>query len=64
MPAEGIVCPVIGPIFSAQQSSNDTSVDGPRIPRDMATQKPEDGDEYVIQALESLRQTFRVPPPF
>ena len=62
LPAEGVVCPVTGPIFSPPQPSNDTGADGVRSTRDLATR--EDKDKVIIVALERLRQSFRLRSPF
>lgn len=51
LPAEGVVCPVDSPIFSAQKSST------------LEARQPE-GKDQILQALEQLRQTFRVASPF
>ncbi|KAF4596829.1 hypothetical protein EYR40_007482 [Pleurotus pulmonarius] len=63
MPAEGIVCPVLAPVFSGQPSSNGTGVNGPRIPREVANKEPED-DQEIAEVLQRLRENFRVPSPF
>ncbi|KAF4574316.1 hypothetical protein EYR36_005649 [Pleurotus pulmonarius] len=51
LPAEGVVCPVDGPIFSAQKAS---TLEARQV----------EGEDQILQALERLRQTFRVAPPF
>ncbi|KDQ28679.1 hypothetical protein PLEOSDRAFT_1111900 [Pleurotus ostreatus PC15] len=55
LPAEGVVCPVTGPIFSASQTSNDTT-------RGLAGRQ--EADQDIIRALERLRQSFRLRPLF
>ncbi len=51
LPAEGVVCPVDGPIFSAQKSS---TLEARQV----------EGEGQILQVLERLRQTFRVASPF
>ncbi|KAF4574326.1 hypothetical protein EYR40_005954 [Pleurotus pulmonarius] len=63
LPAEGVVCPVIGPIFAAANASG-TAVDGPRITRDLASRKREGDEQDIVDALKRLRHSFRVPTPF
>ncbi|KAL4257974.1 Serine protease/Carboxylesterase S33 [Pleurotus pulmonarius] len=51
LPAEGVVCPVDGPIFSAQKAS---TLEARQV----------EGEDQILQVLERLRQTFRVASPF
>lgn len=51
LPAEGVVCPVDSPIFSAQKPS---TLEARQV----------EGEDQIRQALERLRQTFRVASPF
>ncbi len=58
LPDEGVVCPVIQPIFSGQPVDIG-GVLGPQERRALGEEK----DEDLIQALARLRENFRVPTP-
>ncbi|KAL4259934.1 Serine protease/Carboxylesterase S33 [Pleurotus pulmonarius] len=65
LPDEGVVCPVIQPIFSGQPVDIG-GVLGPqkRSPSASFSGGTEEKDEDLVQALAHLRQNFRVPTPF